>query len=466
MKSRYWPNTAIFLTWDDFGGFYDHVAPPKLDYISLGPRVPTIVISPLARAHFVDHTVLEFDSLLRFIEEDFGLPALTSRDRLAAPLLSSFDFSQAPLPPLVLKQRSCPKSAYATSTSLTGEIVKLSQSAGIHTMLLRIAGGTVVTVLYGPSYSMQGLKGARLSFRDLAVGDRVATRGTPDPSRALEYTAFNLKDFSITALRNARAVVLDVAPDLSYADAKIGSATVIVNLSPKARITLANGKPGSMSDLVGNQSVTISGLYDTQSKTVVRVSTISILTVPVAKLSVAVAHPNIAPGHKQSVRAAGSPRAAATVTIRYAGGRKTQAHVRFDKSGHTTYSFAVPVGVNSYRSSQATVSVSSNGGTASTSFRVIRATIEVFVRHSTVVAGGAQTIEVLGPRRASIDLQVLLPDGHFLAHTLHLSAKGQGTYSFHLPHERSAVKSRTVLVQALLATPSELYVAVARFRLR
>jgi phospholipase C len=46
MKSRYWKDTAIFLTWDDFGGFYDHVAPPHLDYISLGPRVPTIVISP------------------------------------------------------------------------------------------------------------------------------------------------------------------------------------------------------------------------------------------------------------------------------------------------------------------------------------------------------------------------------------------------------------------------------------
>src|SRR5947209_1562241 len=66
MQSRYWKDTAIFLIWDDFGGFYDHVPPPHLSNISLGPRVPGIVISPFARPHSIDHTTLDFNSILRF----------------------------------------------------------------------------------------------------------------------------------------------------------------------------------------------------------------------------------------------------------------------------------------------------------------------------------------------------------------------------------------------------------------
>ncbi|HEX8918005.1 MAG TPA: alkaline phosphatase family protein, partial [Chloroflexota bacterium] len=58
MQSQYWKSTLIVLTWDDFGGFYDHVVPPVLDHISLGPRVPTILISPYARPHYIDHHTL------------------------------------------------------------------------------------------------------------------------------------------------------------------------------------------------------------------------------------------------------------------------------------------------------------------------------------------------------------------------------------------------------------------------
>jgi len=109
-SSPYWDSTAVVLTWDDFGGFYDHVEPPHVDIYGLGPRVPTIVISPFAKRGAIDHDVMEFSSVLRFIEQVFGLPALTDRDRTADDMLSAFDFSQAPTPPLLLEPRTCPAS--------------------------------------------------------------------------------------------------------------------------------------------------------------------------------------------------------------------------------------------------------------------------------------------------------------------------------------------------------------------
>ena len=196
MKSRYWKNTAIFLTWDDFGGFYDHVAPPHQDYISLGPRVPSIVISPYARPHFIDHSQLEFDSFLRFIEDDYGLPSLTNRDEHAASMLSSFDFHQKPLAPLVLKQRACPSSDYATSTRLTGRVIRTTLDHSLHSVIMRIDRNTVVTLLFGPRYKLYDRHGRRITFRQIRPGDRIVSRGTPDPQRALAYGASSLTDIT------------------------------------------------------------------------------------------------------------------------------------------------------------------------------------------------------------------------------------------------------------------------------
>jgi phospholipase C len=108
MQGPDWHSTAVFLTWDDFGGFYDHVAPDNVDQFGFGPRVPLIIISPFARKGFISHTMYEFSSFLRFAERRFDLAALTSRDTTANDMTDSFDFSQTPLPPLVLQPRQCP----------------------------------------------------------------------------------------------------------------------------------------------------------------------------------------------------------------------------------------------------------------------------------------------------------------------------------------------------------------------
>ena len=103
-----WNSTVIFLTWDDFGGFYDHIPPQPVDKFGLGFRVPMIIISPYALASHISSTTYEFSSMLKFIERVYGLPALTQRDNSASDMSDSFNFNQPPLPPLVLKQRPCP----------------------------------------------------------------------------------------------------------------------------------------------------------------------------------------------------------------------------------------------------------------------------------------------------------------------------------------------------------------------
>jgi phospholipase C len=96
--SSYWKNTAIIVTWDDWGGWYDHVPPRIYNSYELGFRVPMIVISPYAKRGYVSHVRYEFGSILKFIEETFGLKSLGTTDARANDLSDCFDFSGPPRP--------------------------------------------------------------------------------------------------------------------------------------------------------------------------------------------------------------------------------------------------------------------------------------------------------------------------------------------------------------------------------
>ncbi len=117
MQSPDWNSTAIFLGWDDWGGFYDHVPPPRVDQNGYGLRVPGLVISPYARKGYIDHQTLSFDAYAKFIEDDFlggqrldpktdGRPDPRPDVRENAPQLgdlrADFDFTQQPRPPMLL----------------------------------------------------------------------------------------------------------------------------------------------------------------------------------------------------------------------------------------------------------------------------------------------------------------------------------------------------------------------------
>jgi phospholipase C len=120
MATPDWKHTAIVLTWDEWGGFYDHVAPPHPDRFGMGVRVPMLVISPWAKRR-VDHTVYDFTSVLKFIDEDFGLPILSARERHASSIAGAFQFRHA-LPKWTAPVRACPKVS-AASLSATGRDV-------------------------------------------------------------------------------------------------------------------------------------------------------------------------------------------------------------------------------------------------------------------------------------------------------------------------------------------------------
>jgi len=188
MRSPYWKDTAIVLTWDDFGGFYDHVAPPANVGIGLGPRVPTIIISPYSRAGYIDGAPTDFTALMRLVETRFGLPALGDRDAaLGSDLLEAFDFNQAPRGPVILSPRTCgPEPDWASyqppNTPLT-TIMSITPNG----MTASDITGTVYTIPFGPGTLLaHGLfqEGATVAGvtaipQDFAVNDHILIRSAP-----------------------------------------------------------------------------------------------------------------------------------------------------------------------------------------------------------------------------------------------------------------------------------------------
>ena len=123
MKGPDWNSTAIFLAWDDWGGFYDHVTPPNVDQNGYGLRVPGLVISPYARQGYIDKQTLSFDAYLKFIEDDFlngaridpktdgrpdPRPDVRENVSILGNLQNDFDFSQSPRSPILLSQHPAP----------------------------------------------------------------------------------------------------------------------------------------------------------------------------------------------------------------------------------------------------------------------------------------------------------------------------------------------------------------------
>jgi uncharacterized protein (TIGR03437 family) len=176
MNSPEWNSTAIFIAWDDWGGFYDHVDPPTVDQYGLGIRVPGLVISPYARQGYVDHKTYSFESWLRLVEERFGVTPMTGRDNTANDMADAFDFTQQPRPPLVMDPSGSPypptpqslthpagtlaaiNSAYGTY-ALAPEAIASLYGSGLAAAPLQAASQPLPTTLGGVTVTLKDANG-------------------------------------------------------------------------------------------------------------------------------------------------------------------------------------------------------------------------------------------------------------------------------------------------------------------
>jgi phospholipase C len=162
MQSSEWSTTAIFLSWDDWGGFYDHVVPPMVDQNGYGIRVPGIVISPFAKRGYIDRQNLSYDAYLKFIEDVFlngqrldpkndgradSRPDVRENSPVLGDLMQDFDFSQSPQAPLILPLYPYPSSSGSTTITVTATM--FSQQVGSVAFVLVVIVSVIVGLASG-----------------------------------------------------------------------------------------------------------------------------------------------------------------------------------------------------------------------------------------------------------------------------------------------------------------------------
>jgi phospholipase C len=280
MRSPDWASTVIVVTWDDFGGFYDHVRPPHRDHISLGPRVATIVISPYARAGYVDHHVMEFDSILKLVETSYRLPPLTARDRNAASLASSLNFGQTPRPPLVLSEAVCPRSAYQGIPAISGNLVQISLHTFGNDLFVAISSKDIADLITSHTTLYTDTKHHAVSLSDLRVGDKLSVQAQPDPQTALAYTAYVVRDLDLQRVTQSNGLVASVDQTASSVSVRFGSQTEVVNLTPSTKVLHADGTRASQADLVTGATITVTGLRNTRIGAITNAYSVKITHTP------------------------------------------------------------------------------------------------------------------------------------------------------------------------------------------
>ncbi|HEY8686359.1 MAG TPA: alkaline phosphatase family protein [Chloroflexota bacterium] len=275
MKSPLWSSTAVFLTWDDFGGFYDHVAPPVHDFISYGPRVPTLVISPYARAHTVDHTAYDFGSIVRYVEDKFNLPRMGEYDRAATSIAGSLNLTQQPIPPLTLDTRTCPPGAYLTTTALKGQVTGvINQPQQRAVFILTSTSPDPAKLVVAGQSVVQTKDGKTIGLQYIQKGDHVSAAGVPTPDKALVYLGNRITDTDVEVVHDQIGFVTHWnARHLTLAVHVSGNMIVTVTLKTPTRFSGPRNNSGTPT-LVRGDVVGISGVINTRQHRVVGPATV------------------------------------------------------------------------------------------------------------------------------------------------------------------------------------------------
>jgi phospholipase C len=274
MQSQFWKSTAIILTWDDFGGFYDHIAPPRQSNVSLGPRVPTIVISPYARPHFVSRAQYNFSSILKFQEDVFHLPRLNSHDRAAASLSKAFNFNQTPNAPLVLQPLKCPRRNHGVN--INARLVRSSLVNGQYQLRVRFPDGTEPTV-FAPTNAVATFRGGTTSIVHVAVGDSLQLNLIPDPTQAGYYELGKLQDFNLARGKDLTGTITVADPNTETLVVTRPSApNLTIMLTNQTQIIRSDGSTGTFSDLTPGTVISATGTVNKRIHQMFDVSTVKI----------------------------------------------------------------------------------------------------------------------------------------------------------------------------------------------
>jgi phospholipase C len=320
MQSPEWSSTAIFLSWDDWGGFYDHITPPAVDGMGYGLRVPGIVISPYARQGYIDHQTLSHDAYLKFIEDDFlgsqrldpatdgrpdSRPDVRENATQLGDLLKEFNFDQSPRAPLVLpvsppttlvapaqppqfgagkkKGAVCAGTAAATTRRGACANVTAAKQIAYGTLTALTATSATITAPSGASETIALAATARFVARrpidrraGIKVGDQVAFYSAAKGGSTAQVVLYS------TVLMVLPGTAVTVSGTVSYASPAAiqlttsAGTTLAVHLLPRTRY-LVDGQPqiGTV-EVVAHEQVTVVGVQLSDGS--IRARTIKVAT--------------------------------------------------------------------------------------------------------------------------------------------------------------------------------------------
>lgn len=275
MHSEFWKSTAIVLTWDDFGGFYDHVAPPAVNNIGFGPRVPTIVISPYARPHSVNHTTFDFSSMIQFTENVFRLQPLPTYDPSIASIAGMFNFHQKPLAPYALTPRNCP--AFNPMVNADGKLLAVNPSGSRLQLTVNLPGGNTSTTFAAPSFRMT-VTGGSAPISNIAAGDIVHVQMLPDPTQAGYYQLYSIRDLNVQHVSKMVGLVGSVdAGQKLLVVARSNKPSVTVKVNPRTHIVNSAGEPVSFTQLQPGAMVSAGGDLNTRTNSMFDLSQVRLL---------------------------------------------------------------------------------------------------------------------------------------------------------------------------------------------
>ncbi|PZS08171.1 MAG: hypothetical protein DLM70_02930 [Chloroflexi bacterium] len=450
---KVWRNTVIVLTWDDFGGLYDHVTPPPgpNPFLGYGFRVPAIVISPFARRSRVDHTQYDFTSILKLVETNFGLPSLGSRDSRANGLSNSLRLDQAPLKPLVLKPRTCPNAGKAAPFQLP-----LSWFVGVdrrhdHLQLtIRFSGGTHDALGVTTRTVFRTSNGHVIPANSLTAGDHLTVRAIPDPVLPRRYLASLVRDRDVVWRHGGKGIVTSVdSQDTSFtvnrADAHGRIQTSrIIDLSRLVTGTSQVKKAGALK--IGLRAQLL-GLYNRRTRTYLRPTTTTLFG---PWLRMKLAWTPVEPGHHLLIDVRGWPAAPIAAVIRYPGGGSASFHSKAGRAGNYTFRILVPLQVPVTHRAMGRVMLHESAlgveRQLDATFDLTPVRLRIRASRSVVRPGGSQVISIKARPHASVSVSLRWSRHSHWSRVGRVSRLGRLRYSFEVAH--GLKRTTTIVVHA------------------